>query len=279
MITSTANNKVKRLTALGQKAKARREEGVFIAEGLKMFLEAPKEWIREVYVSESFLRKFQKDGGTDIANALAKTGYEVVSDEVFRKISDTQTPQGILSVLQQPRYELEKVICEASAKKQLFVILEDIQDPGNLGTILRAGEGAGIDGVIMTKNTVDIFNPKVIRSTMGSIYRVPFFITERLDEVIVQLKNNGVAVYAAHLEDSTAYDSKDYTKAAAFLIGNEGSGLRRETADLATAYIKIPMQGQVESLNAAAATTILMYEAARQRRKGSSSGSSNGGER
>ena len=145
--------------------------------------------------------------------------------------------------------------------------MEDLQDPGNLGTILRAAEGAGVDGVIMTKDTVDILNPKVIRATMGSIYRMPFYQTTDLKDTIYTLKNKGIQVYAAHLEDSVCYDEADYRVGTAFLIGNEGNGLKRETADAATRYIKIPMLGQVESLNAAMATSILMYEAARQRRE------------
>lgn len=259
MITSTTNSKVKRLVALTQKAKARREEDVFIVEGPRMFQEAPKDWIKEVYVSASFLAKNDKV-------LLENIRYEVVSDEVFKKISDTQTPQGILSVLKKPHYDLEQAINHAKENVPLFVILEDIQDPGNLGTIMRAGEGAGISGVIMTDKTVDLFNPKVIRSTMGSIYRVPYYVVNGLDEAIDRLKENNVMVYAAHLENSTDYDKKDFKKPTAFLIGNEGNGLKRETADRASEYIKIPMLGQVESLNAAVATTVLMYEAARQRR-------------
>lgn len=257
MITSTSNNRVKRIVALSQKAKARKEEDVFIVEGYKMFMEAPKNWIKEVYVSEGFLKK------CEFKDILEDIGYELVSDEVFQKISDTKTPQGILSILKKPHYELDELINKESP---LIVLLEDIQDPGNLGTIFRTGEGAGIDGVIITSKTADIFNPKVIRSTMGSIYRVPYYVTDDLKQVIEKLKQKEINVYAAHLENSVEYDVPDYTRASAFLIGNEGNGLKRETADSATSYIKIPMQGQVESLNAAIATSILMYEAARQRR-------------
>ena len=149
----------------------------------------------------------------------------------------------------------------------VFVLLEDIQDPGNLGTILRTGEGAGIDGVIMTKDTVDIYNPKTIRATMGSIYRVPFLYVESMETVIGKLKEKGIAVYAAHLNGENYYDSFDFTKGSAFLIGNEGNGLKKETADLADSYLKIPMEGKVESLNAAIATSLLMYETYRQRRQ------------
>lgn len=257
MITSSSNQRVKHLTALVQKAKLRKEEKVFIVEGPRMFVEAPRSQIKEVYVSESFLGKctFKKE--------LEEIGYEVLSDDVFLKVSDTKTPQGILCVLSQPKYEMDDLL---KKKNPLLVILEDIQDPGNLGTILRAGEGAGIDGVIMTNNTADIFNPKVIRSTMGSIYRVPFIYTGDILKTIEELKEKDIACYAAHLMDSVCYDEPDYKKGSAFLIGNEGNGLKKETADAATSYIKIPMAGKVESLNAAIATTILMYEAAKQRR-------------
>lgn len=271
MISSTSNSNVKRLVALGQKAKLRKEEGVFLVEGVRMFREAPAEWIREVYVSESFLNKCRKDADLSLMEMLDRTDYEVLTDEVFKKASDTQTPQGVLSVLSMPQYDLARDVdswLSDGNNAPMIVMLENLQDPGNLGTILRAGEGAGVSGIIMTKQTADIFNPKVIRSTMGSIYRVPFYVVEELGATIELLKGKGVAVYAAHLDDSVDYDEPDYTGPTAFLIGNEGNGLKRETADMATQYIRIPMAGQVESLNAAVATTILMYEASRQKRVG-----------
>lgn len=269
MITSLSNSRVKRVVALCSRARARRDDDAFVAEGIKLFLEAPKEWIREVYVSASFLAKYKNNTGGELMDALEHTGYEAVSDEVFSKISDTQTPQGILCVLKQPHYNLNDALESLKSIKSsnpLFVILEDIQDPGNLGTILRVCEGAGVDGVIISKKTVDIFSPKVIRSTMGSIYRVPFFIVEELGEAIERLKRIGVSVYAAALDKSVDYDEADYTKPSAFLIGNEGNGLRRETIQMAQQCIHIPMAGQAESLNAAIATAILVYEAARVRK-------------
>ena len=270
MISSTANSKVKRLVALVQKTKMRRQEQVFVVEGVRMFCEAPVKWVKEVYISESFLQKCEKENETDFKSILNTFHYEILSDEVFKKVSDTQTPQGILCVLAMPHYELPDSIdrwLSDTKKPPFLILLEDLQDPGNLGTILRAGEGSGVDGIIMTRQTADIFNPKVIRATMGSIYRVPFFIVENLGATIDFLQKKGVVVYAAHLDESVDYDVPDYTKPTAFLIGNEGNGLRRETAEHAAQYIKIPMEGQVESLNAAVATTILMYEAARQRRR------------
>ncbi len=277
MISSTSNNRVKRLAALVRKAKCRREEQVFIVEGVRMFQEAPPEWVKEVYLAESFLNRHVKQGqkkaDRDLKEFLKTFQYEVLSDEVFQKVSDTQTPQGVLCVLSMPQYVLSEHIenwmdaMERGGKPPLLVLLEDLQDPGNLGTILRAGEGAGVSGIIMTRQTADIFNPKVIRATMGSIYRVPFFIVDGLSGTIELLRQKGIAVYAAHLDDSVDYDEPDYTRPASFLVGNEGNGLRRETADRASQYIRIPMEGQVESLNAAAAATVLMYEAARQRRR------------
>lgn len=268
MITSLSNSRVKRVAALCNRAKARRDEDAFVAEGIKLFIEAPKNWLREVYVSESFMAKLKKGGKDDIMSALSQVKYEVVSDEVFAKISDTRTPQGILSVLKQPHYSLEDAVAKIGGSNPLFVILEDIQDPGNLGTILRVCEGAGADGIIMTDNTADIFNPKVIRSTMGSVYRVPFFIVDDLGGAIGMLKDAGISVYAAAPEKSVDYDEADYSKPSAFLIGNEGNGLKDETVKLADQSISIPMAGQVESLNAAIAAAILVYEAARVRKRG-----------
>ncbi len=146
------------------------------------------------------------------------------------------------------------------------MVLETLQDPGNLGTILRAGEGAGVTGVIMNRETADIYNPKVIRSTMGSIYRVPFFYTDDLKGTVERIKAAGVRLYAAHLKGENNYDKADYTGSTGFMIGNEALGLKDETAALADSYVKIPMAGQVESLNAAVAASVLMFEAARQRR-------------
>lgn len=268
MITACKNQHIKNLIQLNQKAKVRREQNKFAAEGLKMFLEAPLSQIREVYISESFAiqadsaRKLEQCRQTETNGTVCR--IETVSEEVFRKISDTMTPQGILCVMEQTHYNKKELY---EAKSPLWVILEDLQDPGNVGTIIRTGEGAGITGVILTKGCVDIYNPKTIRATMGSIYRVPCFYTDNLPGEIEELQKRQVKVHAAHLRGEAWYDELTYREGTAFLIGNEGNGLRAETAALANAYLKIPMHGRVESLNAAAAASVLMYEAARQRRK------------
>ncbi len=264
MITSTANARVKQIVQWQSKAKERRKDKVFLAEGLKMYEEAPENRILEVYLTQELETKIKEKNNekADIWNKLQKNGYEIVSSEVFARMSDTQTPQGILTVLKQPEYRLEELLAQPNP---LFVVLENLQDPGNLGTIIRTGEGAGITGVIMSDNTVDIFNPKTIRATMGSIYRVPFLYVKELGDVLQQLHEHGVHTYAAHLKGETFYDSFSFCEPTAFLIGNEGNGLTKTTADMAESYLKIPMEGSVESLNAAVATALLMYETHRQR--------------
>ena len=262
MITSVANQKVKQVVAWQSKAKERKKDNIFLVEGLKMFEEAPEKSVKEVYIEETLLEKLEK--GSDLYRKLDRVGYEVVSSEVFRKMSDTQSPQGILAIVERPVYEVAELL---KMENPLFVVLEDLQDPGNLGTIIRTGEGAGVSAVFMTKNTVDIYNPKTIRATMGSIYRVPFAIVEDVEEMLIGLHNAGIKTYAAHLAGKDYYDSFSFKEGTAFLIGNEGNGLKKETADAASAYLKIPMEGQVESLNAAIATSLLMYETYRQRRK------------
>lgn len=266
MITSTANSQVKQLIQLNKKAKLRGERDVFVVEGPKMFGEAPKGRIEKVYVSESYFEKsFQGEGkneGHGAGTPLDGVSYEVVADAVFRSMSDTQTPQGVLCLVRQYHYELQDLLKQ---KTPLFLVLENLQDPGNLGTIMRTAEGAGVTGVILSRGSVDIYNPKTIRSTMGSIYRVPFLYVDDLRETLAVLREHGVKSYAAHLQGKNTYDKEDFSGGTAFLIGNEGNGLSDDLSACADTYIRIPMEGQLESLNAAVAAAILMYETHRQR--------------
>lgn len=263
MITSTGNGRVKQLVQWQKKRKVRDEDGVFLVEGIRMFVEAPGDKVREVYVSESFYQKKKEE--------LKLDGWgrklEILSDSVFAHVSDTKTPQGVLLVMEQMEYSMEEIVGESVKTAPLLMVLDNLQDPGNLGTILRAGEAAGVTGVIMSRECVDIYNPKVIRSTMGSIYRMPFLYVDELPQVVKELNQSGIHTYAAHLQGKNSYEEEDYCMGTAFLIGNEGNGLRDETAQAAEIYVKIPMCGQVESLNAAVASSVLMFEAARQRRR------------
>ncbi len=259
MISSTKNEQVKTVIELKKKAKARNEAKLFVVEGVRMVSELPKERTEKLYVSESFLKNPENE---KFLNEYPK--YEAVTDSVFAAMSDTQTPQGVLALIRQYEYGIDDIL-KADGKAHLMV-LENLQDPGNLGTILRAGEGAGITGLIMSRDTVDIYNPKVIRSTMGSVFRVPFFYTDDIFKTAQELKDRGIRLFAAHLGGKNNYEQEDYTGDIGFLIGNEGNGLTDELSEMADTWVKIPMAGKVESLNAAIAAAILMFETARQRR-------------
>lgn len=239
-----------------RKSGERRRHGLFVIEGIRMFQEVPFERIQSVYASESFAKEHR--------DLLGRYRYDVVRDDIFERMSDTRSPQGILASVRMPEYTMEDIVGRSA--NPLIVVLENIQDPGNLGTIIRTAEGAGADGVIMSKDTADIYNPKTVRSTMGSLYRMPFVYAEDLRGAVLGLKKNGIRTYAAHLESAEEYYNIDYRMPSAILIGNEGAGLTRELTGAADSRVRIPMQGKLESLNAAVSTAVILYEAARQRR-------------
>ena len=257
MITSTKNQKTKNLSALIKKGKARNEKGLFVVEGIKMFEEAPPSRIKDIYVSESFFNNYADKG------RITSLNYEILKDEVFNYVSDTKTPQGVMCLVDQYNYTFEEIV---NVENPLLVLADDIKDPGNLGTIIRTAEGAGVNGIIISRQSVDIYNPKTIRSTMGSIYRMPFVYVEDLSHAILKLKELNITTYAAYLNNSNDYCEKNYKKGTAFVIGNESHGVSKEHIAIIDEMIKIPMFGEVESLNAAVACSILMYEAARRRR-------------
>ncbi|MDF2537889.1 MAG: hypothetical protein K0S76_910 [Herbinix sp.] len=261
VISSISNSQIKNLVLLQKKAKARKEQGIFVVEGIKMFEEAKEAGLLiKAYTSESFYDAVTKEH-SDYFDSL---DVEILTDAVFKEASDTQTPQGILGTVKISEYSPEAILKHPEA---CLLLLEDIRDPGNLGTMIRTAEGAGITGIIMNGSSVDSYNPKVIRSTMGSIYRVPFCYVDDFKQILADIKNRGVTVFAAHLM-GRPYDTEgSFRGKCAFLIGNEANGLSEEISSMADTLIKIPMAGKVESLNAAVAAAILMYEAARQRRK------------
>ena len=258
MITSTSNPQVKRLIQLQKKSKERNEGKVFVVEGLRMFAEVPRERVEKVYISESLYNKKKQELN------LQNLEYEILSDSVFSHVSDTKTPQGILCVIRQERYDVNALM---QLTNPHFIVLDNLQDPGNLGTIVRTAEGAGVDAIFMSKDCVDIYNPKTIRSTMGSIYRMPHIYIEDTLLLLEEFRKKGVKSYAAQLQGEHSYEDEDYNSGTAILIGNEGNGLREEVAQKADIGVRIPLCGQVESLNAAIAASVLMFEVARQRRK------------
>lgn len=260
MISSMSNQQVKEIVKLHKQPKYRRASALFITEGFKMLKEAAENGcLVKTYISEFVLGKRPES----LEWICKKFPYETVSDQVFRQLSDTVTTQGILGIVKQPSYNIEDVLDD---KKHIWLLLDDIRDPGNLGTIMRTAEGAGMSAVIMGKGTADLFNPKTVRSTMGAIFRMPFVYVDDITEVIKQIKDNGYKVYGTAMEGSTTYDMADYTKGAGIVIGNEANGIQDSVLECITESINIPMAGKLESLNAAVAAAVVMYEAARQRR-------------
>ncbi len=249
-ITSNQNKRIKNIQALKSKSKLRKETHFFIVEGIKMVMEAAALCLlTEAYMTEEMAKNIaEEDLGCECF---------CVSDKLMKEISDTETPQGILAVCKEATHPpLEEIMARPRLR---LLILEDVRDPGNLGTMIRTSEAAGIDAVIMSKGTADMYSPKVIRSTMGSIFRVPCFYTDDLHEVLKSLKAVGIVTYAAHLKGEKFHNEIEYPAKCGVIIGNEANGITEETASLAGELIKIPMEGKVESLNAAIAAAIMMY--------------------
>lgn len=260
MITSTTNQQIKDLVKLQKNGRYRKKKGCFVAEGKKLVLEAFSQGkLNRVFLSESYAKEH-----LDLKTKLEGIPQELVADGVFAQTADTVTPQGVLGIVEMPAYTLEQIL---SRKKTPFLLLDQLRDPGNLGTILRTAEGAGIGGVILDRESVDVFNPKAVRGTMGAIFRVPFVYVENLAKIIQNMKEQNIDVYGTWMEGSQIYDTVDYTIACGIVIGNEANGISKEVMEVLSGRIRIPMEGELESLNAAVSAAVIMYEAARQRRR------------
>ena len=238
----------------------RREAGVFLVEGPKMVGEAPADMVLTLVMTERFSKE---NAGFEKRFPKDRTKVVIASEEDFSRISDTKTPQGVLAVVRRFSYGLDDVVRDPNG---VYVLLDSVQDPGNVGTIFRSAEASGASGVILNRSSAEIYHPKVVRSTMGAIFRLPFLITEDLEETVKTLREKGIRVFAAHLKGSVPYDEADYTGGSAILVGNESKGLGEEITALSDARVRIPMYGKTESLNVAMAATILLYEALRQRK-------------
>lgn len=315
LITSSKNAQLKRISALLKSKKERDESGLFVIEGVRIVRDALQyagACIRSIYLSDSFEAGQLGIGAAELE--ASGIGLETVKESVFNDISGTVSSQGVLAVVEKPRYSIEEILTRmkkpgagttgrtgavhgagadesttdrtgavhgagadesttgragavpgANAEgvetsvSQRLLLLEDIQDPGNLGTLIRTAEAAGIEAVIMSSSTADVFNPKVIRSTMGSCFRVPFVYADSFTEAVEEVRRSGVRVYAAYLHGGKNYREISFEKRCAIMIGNEGNGLSEEAVAVADERVFIPMCGQIESLNAAVAGAVLMY--------------------
>ena len=240
-IESDKNKIIKEINSLKLR-KNRDKLKLFVLEGDRLISEA-EENIRYVVTAESYKGSIKSD--------------YIVSDSLFAKISDTVNPQGVLAVCSIKDNEFKNNI-----ENPLYILLENIQDPGNMGTIIRTADAAGADGVFLSKGCVDIYNPKTVRSTMGSIFHLPIFKDVDLQELVNKIN---VETVAAHLKgDKTPYDI-NMKKGIAIMIGNEGNGLSDELSEKSDNLVKIPILGKAESMNAGVAAAIMIYEAVRQR--------------
>lgn len=254
VITSKENELIKHIKKLKEK-KYRDEYGEFIVEGSKMINEAINENAKIKYIIVCDDCKTENSIEQDELYEIAKHECIYVSKKIFDTITDVQTPQGIMAVVEKPEKNDERI----DYKTNLFLILDNISDPGNMGTILRTADSLNMKQIIVSPGTADCYNSKVVRSTMGAIFRVKV-IKRDLEKVIKELKKHDIKIFATDLKtDKTIYDV-DYNKTAV-IIGNEANGVSENILNLADEKIKIPMPGKTESLNAAVATGIIMYEA------------------
>ena len=257
MITSKQNTVIKEIQLIQKKKKERNSKKVFIVEGLRSVKEIPDNWnIHKYVVAKSFIPEINK--------IIINKGIHIieVSDDVFESISDTKTPQGILAVVSQLDYELEDIIRK---DRSFFLIADQVSDPGNLGTLIRTAHASDADGIFLSKGCVDLYNPKTIRATMGSIFHIPIIIDMEMAEIINCLRDVNTNIYATALEESKIIYDYDYTEKTAIVIGNEANGIGDITRNMISHFIKIPMPGGAESLNASIAAGICMFEVVRQR--------------
>ena len=273
-ITSVNNSRVKDIAKLIRSAKSRRERNLFIAEGMRLVAEVPPERLEELYIEEGFLEKVKREDKYKdkilglVERAEEKRQCYLVSSAVMEKMSDTDTPQGIMAVAAINKEQSVTAPDREDSKEQkrFYIIIDRLQDPGNMGTIIRTAEGAGVTGIIVSRDSADPYSPKVVRSAMGSLFRMDISVSDDLVEDIRRLRKNGVKICGTHLSGTEFYD-EDFSGDIAFLIGNEGSGLSDEVSAEADTLLRIPMEGQVESLNAAVSAAVVMYEVLRQRKK------------
>ncbi|WP_106496965.1 TrmH family RNA methyltransferase [Lentibacillus sp. Marseille-P4043] len=241
MITSVQNDKVKLWNKLKRK-KDRNQTKTFLIEGFHL--------VEEVHSSDWEIKEIILQEGIPMPDFAVEYPVAVVSSPVFNHISNTQTPQGIAAVVKMKNYNQEMF--------EQVLILDAIQDPGNLGTMIRTADAAGFDAVVLGDNTVDMYNDKVVRSTQGSLFHIPIFQTNLLTK-IPQLKMDGFTVWASALTNSSSYLEIKPSPKTALIIGNEGSGIHEDVLELADSCVKIPIYGKAESLNASVAAGILMY--------------------
>ena len=258
VITSKDNDFVKHVKKLKEK-KFREEYNEFLVEGIKMIEEAINEdaVIKHIVVCDDC--KTQSSIPSDLLYEIAKYDCIYVTEKLFKYLSEVQNPQGILAIVEKNNH-----VTDIDYQADIIVALDDVQDPGNLGTILRTVDSIGLTQILVSRGTADCYNPKVVRSTMGAIFRIKIIECEDLLKSLKEARKHKFKVMVSSLQtDNSIYDV-NYNKKL-IVIGNEANGVEKEIQDLADEKVKIPMIGKTESLNASVATGIILYEYVRQK--------------
>ena len=258
VITSKDNELIKHIKKLKDK-KERDLSNEYIIEGIKLIQEAIQEnaKIKQIIICDDCEKT--ESIPKDLMYEIAKQECIYVTNKIFETITEVMNPQGILAIIEKQSKEIQ-----IDDKQDIILALDDIQDPGNLGTILRTADSIGLTQILVSKGTADSYNPKVVRSTMGAIFRVKIIECEDLVKTLKEIKKHKFEIVVSSLQtDNSIYDINYHKKV--IVIGNEANGVKKEIQDLADKKIKIPMLGKTESLNASVATGIILYEYIRQK--------------
>ena len=275
LITSVNNARVKDVANLKQK-KYRTESGAFFAEGLRAVNEAAQ----FADMTDLFFTKTEEEKLRDIVKLAEAKGVRLycVDEKVMAKLSDTKTPQGVLAVIKMPENDLQQLRPGAFTKERTdtfeldnnapVLILDRVQDPGNLGTIIRTADAVGALGIILLEGCVDAFSPKVVRASMGSLFHLPVVQDVTAEEALTWCYRNGYEPAATALNNAQNLYKADVSKKMAFIFGNEANGVAEELQAAAETRLFIPMAGLAESMNVAMAAGIILFEGLRQRKFG-----------
>lgn len=261
-VTSPHNQFLKLAASLKRK-KYRDELSLFLVEGVRLVEEAAAaNWIVETCIYT--LEAVEQERVQEILSRLEVKGCRLlqVPNSLFDKIAETQEPQGIMAIVRKHTYSFGDVL---SKGKPFLVVLDEVQDPGNVGTVIRTAAAAGCTGLVLTKGCADVFASKVVRASMGSIFHVPIFEGLTPQEVADYCNEHGIVMLSTSLQSSQVYFTVDLTTAVAIVFGNEGNGVSQTLLEHAQQRLYIPLLGQVESLNVAASAAVILYEAVRQR--------------
>lgn len=258
LITSKDNEIVKHIKKLADK-KYRDQNNCYIVEGIKLVEEAIQEeaQIEKIVICEESTKT--SEISKNLKYKIAKYDCIYVTEKIFKTLTQVMSPQGIMAVIKK-----NKERAQVKYDEDIIVALDDIQDPGNLGTILRTIDSVGLKQLIVSKGTADVYNPKVVRSSMGAIFRVEVIEVENLKETIEMIRRNAYNLLVTSLQTENSVYDIEYNKKV-IVIGNEANGVSKEIQDMADNKIKIPMLGKTESLNASVATGVILYEYVRQK--------------